>query len=104
MLNTDSPVSGDYDASSILILATEEAKRRFGFVEAADLAVRYPAISSEFIVRLVEACRLTAFPLAQAVRRYLDRDRSVEPEVEAVLWETLRECHLELVRRRHRPY
>ena len=103
MDSAETPLADPYDASAITILDAEEAARRFGFVQAADLAVRYPSVSSEFIVRLIEACRLIQFPLPVAVRRYLDRDKAAEAEVPATLWETLRECHLELMRQRHRP-
>ena len=97
------PVSPRYDASSITILDWDEAARRFGFVASAELAVRYPAISPEFIERLVDACRLVQFPLPVAVRRYLDRDSTAEGEVPFTLWETLRACHRELIRQRHQP-
>lgn len=87
----------DYTAAHIVILSSEAAQQRFGFAQAAALAAQYPAVAPEFIARLVEACALAGFPLDRAIRRYLDRDRTV-----AVTPELL-ECHRELMRKRHLP-
>lgn len=81
-MNVESGIS-DYDAGAIQILSGEEARHRFPFARAVELAVRYPSVSSKFIERLVEACRLVDYPVEDAVRRYLDRDKSivVSPEL-----------------------
>jgi hypothetical protein len=90
-----------YTAARITILEAEEAKRRFGFVQAATLAVQYPSIASAFIERLLESCRLTGFPVETAIRRYLDKDGTAQGEVHKDQWETLRVCHQDLVRRQY---
>lgn len=80
-------MSDEYGAGRIRVLAPGEATEKFRFARAADLAVRYPSVSPDFISRLVESCDLAGFPLEAAVRRYLDRDRSVPGTPE------LLECH-----------
>lgn len=86
-------MSGAYDAGCIRVLAPDEANEKFAFARAADLAVRYPSVSPDFIARLVESCELAGFPLDAAARRYLDRDRSVPVTPE------LLECHRDLLSR-----
>lgn len=88
-------MSENYDASAIQILTPEDARDRFGFARAAELAMRYPSTAPEFIERLIEACALAGFPLDAAVRRYLDLDKTVEVSQE------LREIHRALLDRRH---
>lgn len=85
-----------YTASSIRILTPPEAVDRFAFAKAAQLATQYPAIAPEFIARLIEACLLADFPVDQAVRRYLDQDRSVSITPE------LREIYRDLLDQQHR--
>ena len=92
-----------YDASRITILDPSEAAQRFPFALAAELAVRYPTTAPDFIERLVESCRLTGFSLELATRRYLGRNSAVTQEASESEWETLRACHLELVRKRYQP-
>jgi len=85
-----------YTASAIRILPPSEAADRFTFAKATQLAAQYPSIATEFIARLLEACVLADFPIDQAVRRYLDRDRSVPVTPELI------EAHRELQCFRHR--
>lgn len=85
-----------YTAGAIRILAPAEAADRFSFAWAAQLAAQYPAIAPEFIARLIEACALANFPLDQAVRRHLDKDRSIQITPELI------EIHRDLLDRQHR--
>lgn len=85
-----------YTAAAIRILEPPEAADRFAFAQAAQLAHQYPAISPEFIARLIEACILSNFPIDQAVRRYLDKDRSIPITPE------LLEIHRDLLDQQHR--
>ena len=85
-----------YTAAAIRILTPDEAADRFAFAEVARLASRYPSVAPEFIARLVEACSLANFSLDLAVRRYLDKDRSVSVTPE------LLEVHRDLLTRAHR--
>lgn len=89
-------MSGDYGADCIRVLSRGDALEKFGFARAADLAARYPSVASDFIVRLVESCDRSGFPLEDAVRRYLDRDRSVPVTPE------LLECHRDALSRLRR--
>lgn len=85
-----------YAASAIRILTPSEAADRFAFAQAEQLAHQYPAIAPEFIARLIEACLLADFPIDQAVRRYLDKDRSIPITPE------LLEIHRDLQNQQHR--
>lgn len=85
-----------YTATAIRILLPEEAADRFAFAKATQLASQYPAIAPEFIARLIEACLLADFPIDLAVRRYLDKDRSISVTPE------LLEIHRDLLTRLHR--
>ena len=85
-----------YTAEAIRILPPQEAEDRFAFAQAAQLAAQYPAIAPEFIARLIEVCTLANFPLDQAVRRYLDKDRSIQITPELI------EIYRDLLDRQHR--
>lgn len=80
-----------YTAESIRILTSAELKERFFFVRIGDLAKQYPSVSIEFISRLLEACHYSGFPEELAIKRYLDKDKSVTVSSEFI------ECHRELL-------
>ena len=80
-----------YTAADIKILEPREVSEKFFFVRVGQLAKQYPASSSEFIARLLEACALSGFDEELAVRRYLAKDKSIVPSPELI------ECHKELL-------
>lgn len=66
-----------YDASSIRVLQDSEVAERFSFARAAAVAARYPHVAPECVARLLEACELSGASKDEAIRRYLDGDKSV---------------------------
>ena len=83
----------DYTAKDIRILESHEAQEKFLFLRVKALSERYRSTSSEFIERLLTACALSGFDEELAIRRYLDKDKSIIPSVELI------ECHKELMDR-----
>ena len=68
-----------YDENSIRVLSEEEAAGRFLFARTEELANRYPAVSTRFIERLIEACMTSGWDLDKAARRYCGGDRTIQP-------------------------
>jgi hypothetical protein len=83
----------DYTAKDIRILEAPEAHDKFLFVRVKTLSEQYKSVSSEFIERLLTACSLSGFDESLAIRRYLDKDLSIQPTPELI------ECHKELMDR-----
>jgi hypothetical protein len=69
----------DYDENAIRTLTPDEVVGRFDFALKHRLATEYPAISPLFIGRLVDACRMADYPVADAVRRYLAKETDAPP-------------------------
>lgn len=77
-------LSAPYDASSIQVLPHADAVERFPWLKAGELAARYHQ-PVEFVERMLRACHASSWPEEQAIRRYLEGDRSVPvpPEMQA---------------------
>ena len=67
-----------YDEHSIQILSEDEAADRFLFARTEQIAQQYPAVSTRFISRLIEACQLSGWDLDKAARRYCCSDRTIQ--------------------------
>ncbi len=67
----------DYTAADIKII--DDPEERFVYAKTADLAKRYRSVPEPFIARLLEACELSGWLQDQAIARYLDGDKTIEP-------------------------
>jgi len=81
----------EYTASAIRILPEASLKEKFFFLRVNDVARKYPHVSTEFVARLLEACQYAGFPEALAIRRYLEKDTSIQVTAELI------ECHKALL-------
>jgi hypothetical protein len=82
-----------YDASSIKILAPDEASSRFDWANVIALADKYPLKSVKHIQRGLEACRRCSVDPDYFIQRYLDDNKAipVNRDVEASYREIMRE-------------
>jgi hypothetical protein len=87
----------DYTASAIRILPEASLKEKFFFLRVNDVARRYPHVSTEFVARLLESCQYAGFPEELAIRRYLEKDLSIQVTAELI------ECHKALLENKRVP-
>ena len=87
----------EYNASAIRILPEASLKEKFFFLRVNDVARKYPHTSTEFVARLLEACQYAGFPEELAIRRYLEKDFSIQVTAELI------ECHKALLENKRVP-
>jgi len=86
--------SQDYGAESIKILDDAEALERFPWLKAEALAAQYHQ-PVDFVKRLLETCRLSGWPVEQAVKKHFQGDKSVvvPPEVQTIHREVVKQWY-----------
>ena len=87
----------EYTASAIRILPEASLKEKFFFLRVNDVARKYPHVSTEFVARLLESCQYAGFPESLAIRRYLEKDTSIQVTAELI------ECHRALLENKRVP-
>jgi hypothetical protein len=81
-----------YTAANIRILSGPELVDRFDWAKAGQLAEKY-SLPLDHVERGLQACRESGVDPEYFVRRYLDKDKTVErrPEVEDAFLELVRQ-------------
>lgn len=89
-------VESQYNADSIKILNSDEAKRKFEWLQVGKLAAKF-SMPEEFIERGLECCRRIGVNPEFFVNRYLKREGTpFNSEFEAVYKEILNEYRMNL--------